>query len=147
LRVTGSVGKARFALLPSNDPALASNKRRVFDLWQAVQNHGRGGAAAFLAGDYVEHNANGGPNAPMFRGFSDPRRDAADARVLDAPWVALVAQGDLVVLVTALEHPDPRYPGAIYTSTWFDMFRIEQGRIAEHWDGAIVPGTKVPYAG
>ena len=24
--------------------------------------------------------------------------------------------------------------GAAYTTTWFDMFRIEDGKIAEHWD-------------
>jgi len=23
-----------------------------------------------------------------------------------------------------------------YTTTWFDMFRIEGGKIAEHWDAA-----------
>ena len=23
-----------------------------------------------------------------------------------------------------------------YTTTWFDMFRIENGKIAEHWDTA-----------
>jgi predicted SnoaL-like aldol condensation-catalyzing enzyme len=30
--------------------------------------------------------------------------------------------------------------GQKYTSTWFDMFRIENGKIAEHWD----PATKPP---
>jgi predicted SnoaL-like aldol condensation-catalyzing enzyme len=146
LPVTGSVGEARLALLQSNDRVLAANKRLVFELWQAVGQRGRAAAAGLLAEDYVEHNANGSGDAPAFRGFSDPRNPSA-ARVLDAPLVALVAQGDLVVLITALEHPDPRREGAIYTSTWFDMFRIENGRIAEHWDPAIVPGTKVPYAG
>lgn len=24
-----------------------------------------------------------------------------------------------------------------YTTTWFDMFRIEEGKIAEHWDSAL----------
>ena len=147
LRVVGSVGADRLALLHSGDAALAANKRQVFGLWQAVREEGRAAADGFLAGGYIEHNPNGGLDAPDFRGFSDPREAAADPPVLDAPLVALVAQGDLVVLVTALEHPDPRHQGAIYTSTWFDMFRIEDGRIAEHWDGAIVPGTLVPYAG
>lgn len=146
LPVTGSVGQARFALLEAERPALAANKRLVFDLWQAVCERGRAAANPFLSEGYVEHNPNQGEDATAFRGFSDPRNPSART-ALDAPLVALVAQGDLVVLVTALEHPDPRHPGAIYTSTWFDMFRIENGRIAEHWDAAIVPGTKVPYAG
>jgi len=34
------------------------------------------------------------------------------------------------------EGPDPKDPTKRYTTTWFDMFRIEGGKIAEHWDGA-----------
>ena len=29
-------------------------------------------------------------------------------------------------------------PGKKYTSTWFDMLRVENGKVAEHWD----PATK-----
>ena len=36
-----------------------------------------------------------------------------------------------------LENPNT---GETYTTTWFDMFRIEDGRVAEHWDyGTIAP--------
>lgn len=30
-------------------------------------------------------------------------------------------------------------PSKEYTTTWFDMFRIANGRIAEHWDPATRP--------
>jgi len=33
--------------------------------------------------------------------------------------------------------PDPKGPAKKYTTTWFDMFRIENGKIAEHWDPAL----------
>ena len=31
---------------------------------------------------------------------------------------------------------DSRHPEHIYYMTWFDMFRIENGKIAEHWDSS-----------
>ena len=36
------------------------------------------------------------------------------------------------------EYPEPSGPTKKYTTTWFDMFRIVDGKIAEHWD----PATK-----
>jgi len=34
------------------------------------------------------------------------------------------------------ELPDPKDASKKYTTTGFDMFRIEDGKIAEHWDAA-----------
>jgi predicted SnoaL-like aldol condensation-catalyzing enzyme len=31
---------------------------------------------------------------------------------------------------------NPNKPGEEYTTTWFDMFRIVDGLMVEHWDGA-----------
>ena len=50
--------------------------------------------------------------------------------------VAIVAEGDLVVLSFAREGVDPKDATKKYSTTWFDMFRIENGKIAEHWDPA-----------
>jgi Ca2+-transporting ATPase len=47
-----------------------------------------------------------------------------------------VVRGDLVVLAFARENTDPKDAAKKYTTTWFDMFRIEHGKIAEHWDPA-----------
>ena len=57
---------------------------------------------------------------------------------MKAPLVAITAEGDLVILSFVREHADPKDPAQKYTTTWFDMFRIENGKIAEHWD----PATK-----
>jgi len=38
------------------------------------------------------------------------------------------------VLSFAREYPEPADPTKKYTSTWFDMFRIETAKIAEHRD-------------
>jgi predicted SnoaL-like aldol condensation-catalyzing enzyme len=53
-----------------------------------------------------------------------------------APLVAILAEGDLVLMVFARELKDPKDESKTYTSTWFDMWRIEDGKMAEHWDAA-----------
>jgi predicted SnoaL-like aldol condensation-catalyzing enzyme len=54
--------------------------------------------------------------------------------------VAVVAEGDLVAVVTRVELPDPRTPGQTYTTTHYDMWRFVDGKADEHWDeGRINP--------
>ena len=48
--------------------------------------------------------------------------------------ISIVAQGDLVVLSFVQDNKDSK--GQPYKTTWFDMFRIQDGKIAEHWDSA-----------
>jgi predicted SnoaL-like aldol condensation-catalyzing enzyme len=36
------------------------------------------------------------------------------------------------------QYKDPKDPSKTYTTTWFDMYRIKNGKIDEHWD----PATK-----
>jgi len=48
--------------------------------------------------------------------------------------VAIMAEGDLVMVATVSYLPDPEKPGQKYAGTHFDLFRIENGKIAEHWD-------------
>jgi predicted SnoaL-like aldol condensation-catalyzing enzyme len=139
--VTGVEGPAQEALLRSSDPALAANKRLVHAAWRTAVEHGFGAMAQrYVTGGYLEHNANAGP---LPRAFMARPGEVA----LDGPLVAMVAQGDLVVLAQALEHPHPVREGQSYTTTWFDMFRIEGGKIAEHWDAAPMVGAPEPVYG
>jgi predicted SnoaL-like aldol condensation-catalyzing enzyme len=48
--------------------------------------------------------------------------------------VAMTAERDLVTL--ALVRAGKDKDGKEYTTTWFDMFRIANGKIVEHWDTA-----------
>lgn len=88
---------------------------------------------------YIQHN----PNVPNGRaalvGFIE-RRIPTPLKVEDrikAPLVAIVAERDLVTLSFVREYPDPKDAARKYTTTWFDMFRIANGKIAEHWDSAL----------
>ena len=66
-----------------------------------------------------------------------PRRDVVPEAVED-PVVTIVAEGDYVVMAFVTEYDEPDGSGT-YTSTHFDMFRFENGLIAEHWDSVQRP--------
>jgi predicted SnoaL-like aldol condensation-catalyzing enzyme len=125
-------------LLASPDPRLAANKRLVYDFWREVFEGGHMELAEkYMAESYIQHN----PNVPTGRAafvefFQKFRKPAPIEARIKAPVVAIVAEGDLVVLSFARENTDPKDATRKYTTTWFDMFRLEGGKIAEHWDPA-----------
>jgi predicted SnoaL-like aldol condensation-catalyzing enzyme len=55
------------------------------------------------------------------------------------PPVALIVEDDLVCLMMQKPLPDPTAPGSTYD--WFipTVFRVRDGRLAEHW-GAFKKG-------
>jgi predicted SnoaL-like aldol condensation-catalyzing enzyme len=121
-------------LLTSQDPQLAANKKLVFDFWREVfQARNVERAPEFMAENYLQHN----PNVPTGRAafmqvFGRTPKQAVKPTIDDL--VTIVAEGDLVVLGFRRSLPDLENEGQTYTTTWFDMFRIENGKIAEHWD-------------
>ncbi|OJW72732.1 MAG: hypothetical protein BGO57_07520 [Sphingomonadales bacterium 63-6] len=136
-RVTGLSGPAQLALLQDGDATLAANKKLVFDAWRHIHDAGRTDlAGTYFSPGFINHDPT-----------PEPRAGQPLEPYLRSPIVAMVAQGDLVVLVTGLEHPHPLRQGETYTTTWFDMFRIADGKIAEHWNCAVKPGTPQPKYG
>lgn len=125
-------------MLASSDARLAANKRLVYDFWREVFEAGHMEMAdKYMAEGYIQHN----PNVPTGRAafiafFSKNVTPQAIEPKVRAPLVAIVAEGDLVVLVFVREVTDPHDATQKYTTTWFDMFRLEGGKIAEHWDPA-----------
>ena len=128
-------------LLASADPKLAANKRFVYDFWREVFEGAHMELAdKYMAESYIQHN----PNVPTGRTafvdfFTRVRKPATIEPRIKAPLVAVVAEGDYVVLSFARENADPKDPAKKYSTTWFDMFRIENGKITEHWDPALKP--------
>jgi predicted SnoaL-like aldol condensation-catalyzing enzyme len=127
------------ALLKSADPKLAANKKLAYDFFRIVLRGRRlEEAAKFLREDYIQHN----PSVPTgLKGFKEffaklgggPRDIAAELPEL----VAIQAEGDYVTLSFVDEREDPKVKGQKYTTTWFDMFRFRDGKIAEHWDNDV----------
>jgi predicted SnoaL-like aldol condensation-catalyzing enzyme len=125
-------------LLQSTDAKLAKNKKLLYDFWREVFEAGHLELAEkYMDENYIQHN----PNVPTGRKafidfFSKFIKPQPIADSIKAPVVSIVAEGDMVVISFSRELPDPKDNTRKYTTTWFDMFRIENGKLAEHWDGA-----------
>jgi predicted SnoaL-like aldol condensation-catalyzing enzyme len=128
------------ALLASSDPKLADNKRLVYDFWREVFESGQvASVGKYVAESYIQHNPNVPDGRAALVGFIS-RRYPEPQPVADrvkAPLVSIAAERDLVILSFVREYPDPKDASRKYTTTWFDMFRIENGQIVEHWDSAL----------
>jgi len=126
------------ALLKSSDPQLAANKKLVYDMWRTFINaYHLDEAGKFLAPEYHQHNPNATTGlAGVIEYFKSlnlkttPVPDRITNKV-----VSIVAERDLVVVALVREEKDT--DGKPYTTTWFDMYRIANGKIVEHWDTAL----------
>lgn len=122
------------ALLESDDPQLAANKKLVFDFWREVfQTRNMDLAPKYMAEDYIQHNPTVPTGRQPFVDFFGQFEQQPVKETIDN-LVTIVAEKDLVILAFKRELPDPQNEGETYTTTWFDMLRIEDGKIAEHWD-------------
>ena len=131
----------QMALLASSDPQLAKNKKIAYDFFRIVLRGLRlERAPDFMHQSYMQHN----PNADTgLDGFLVYFRNVLGDR--DPPpipdtlpgLVAIQAEGDYVTLSFVRECTND---GKSYSTTWFDMFRIVDGKIAEHWDSALMGG-------
>ena len=127
-------------LLTHSDPVLASNKRIAFDFFRVIlRGQQLDQAASFMAEDYIQHNPNADTGLEgflvYFREFGGGPSEVQDTL---PNLVAIQAEGEYVTLSFVREYEEPGMEDQNYTTTWFDMFRIVDGRIAEHWD----PATK-----
>jgi predicted SnoaL-like aldol condensation-catalyzing enzyme len=134
-----SFAQSQKAMLYSTDPKLAKNKKIVYDFWRSVLEGGHLELAPqYMLETYIQHN----PNVPTGRqGFLDFFGKFAKAGpivdTIKGPLIAIVAEGDRVVLSFKAVLPDPKDPTKTYTTTSFEMLRIENGKVAEHWDSAL----------
>ncbi len=126
------------SMLQSSDPKLAENKKLLYDFWREVFEGGHLELAdKYMAENYIQHNPNVATGRKAFVDFfSKYRQPQPIADTIKAPVVSIIAEGDMVMISFARELTDPKDSTKKYTTTWFDMFRIENGKIAEHWDAA-----------
>jgi predicted SnoaL-like aldol condensation-catalyzing enzyme len=132
-----AVAQDHAALLASPDPKLAANKKLVYEMYRIVLQGGYAGRAGeFIREDYIQHNPNAGQGLVGVQDYirkTRPERPLEDK--LQLPLINLIAEGDYVM--TAFVRPEKDSAGETYYSTWFDLYRIEDGKIAEHWDPMV----------
>jgi predicted SnoaL-like aldol condensation-catalyzing enzyme len=129
--------KDQAALLKSDDPQLAANKKLVYDMWRAfLVAHHMDAADQYLAPEYHQHNPNAVTGLEGVKAYFKALNQAPTAIPDEIPGlVSIVAERDLVVMSFVRNYKDKE--GNPYTTTWFDMFRIKDGKIVEHWDSAL----------
>ncbi len=137
--VVAATPEQQRAMLASSDPQLAANKKLVWDMWRTFLQGGDIDAAdRYLAPEYHQHNPNAETGLEGVKAyFRAQNRQATPPKDYIDRLVAITAERDLVTLALVREGTDK--DGNKYTTTWFDMFRIANGKIVEHWDTATKP--------
>lgn len=126
----------QLAMLQSDNPQLARNKRFVFDFYRIVyEGRHLDKAPQYMAESYIQHNPNVTSGRAAFVQLFSKQPPRPVAPLIRVPVIAIVAERDLVSVFYARKVRDRQNPDHIYYMTWFDMFRIDDhGLIAEHWD-------------
>jgi predicted SnoaL-like aldol condensation-catalyzing enzyme len=133
------------ALFTAKDPVLNRNKQAAMHIVIDLLEAGHWSEAdKWLTERYIQHNpafASGRETVMKAFGGRGPGRPIpANPKDWRTKVVAVVAEGDLVAVVTRVELPNPRTPGETYTTTHYDMWRFVDGKADEHWDeGKINP--------
>ncbi|MPT49218.1 MAG: hypothetical protein E2598_12510 [Sphingobium sp.] len=125
------------SLLLSDDPTIAANKRLCYDMYRTVLQAGRADKVRdYIGPHYIQHNPNvisGVEALETFIRNSRPERPIAPT--IELPLIAIVAERDMVQFTFVRSEQDEN--GQTYYTSWFDLFRIENGKIVEHWDPAL----------
>jgi predicted SnoaL-like aldol condensation-catalyzing enzyme len=128
--------KDQAALLRSQDPKLAANKKLVYDMYRTIVQGGHYEMAEkYFTKEYIQHNPNVASGRDQLVAFIKQSRPVRPIQpTMSFPLISLLAEGDMVMVATVTSEADAEKPGEKYATTHFDLYRIENGLIAEHWD-------------
>lgn len=105
-----------------------ANKQVSIAFYEAALNeHDFEKAKQFMGATYTQHNPNASDDVAGFAGFLAFLREhhPLSRGIIKRVW----ADGDYVILhVLERRHPDDRGDAVV------DIFRLEAGKIVEHWD-------------
>jgi predicted SnoaL-like aldol condensation-catalyzing enzyme len=125
---------AAATLMAAGDTAPeAKNQKLVMNWYREVVANGHVDLAnKFMAENYVEHNPNypGGLAEFIVHFGSVPKKPAAAKLPVEPNRV--FAKGDYVVIVWELGGVDKK--GTAFKYNTYDVVRVANGKVAEHWD-------------
>jgi len=128
------------ALFKGPSRKLEVNKQVVYHIMKDLleANHWEL-ADKYLTPEYLQHNPNvksGRDGVVAF--FTATRKPTPiPEKFQKTKIVSVLAEGDMVLVATPREYKDPKDPSKTYTTTWFDMWKIVNGKANEHWDSAM----------
>jgi len=145
----------------ANTPEEQANKKVVLDFYAALNaadaTHSmkeriQGIAETYLSPDYAQHSeaflrlpGPGTARDKLIRMFQNTPPAPPGALVMPKT-LAIMAEGDLVMMLTSRDKPDPA-TGEVKGSFIFNMFRVKDGKLVEHWDVAPNAGGPPPGVG
>lgn len=126
-----------FAGIAHRERQEQANVALVKAMWDGVIGLGDQNAVMrYIAADYRQHNPNVAPGRDGVLQLASIIRNRTPGMVPPPrkTFNRAVAQGDLVVVLWDQPQPDPVAPGKTYPGQAFDMFRVKDGKLIEHWD-------------
>jgi predicted SnoaL-like aldol condensation-catalyzing enzyme len=130
------------ALFTSPDAKLNRNKQAAYHIQRDLLEAGHWELAdQWLTEGYIQHNPNAKSGRAGVVAFFTQVLKVQPKPIpekLSQQIVAVIAEGDYVVIVTPRTLKDPKDPAKTYTTSWFDMWRFVDGKADEHWDGATL---------
>jgi predicted SnoaL-like aldol condensation-catalyzing enzyme len=117
----------------ANEALTARNKALVREFYTTVLiNRQLDAAPQFPRADYIQHN----PNVPTgLKGFMDAFREQFTQKLPpDYKRELLNVVGDNDMVVVYVRQTWTSRDGQHKQALGFDMFRVQDGKIAEHWD-------------
>jgi predicted SnoaL-like aldol condensation-catalyzing enzyme len=127
---------------PQVAPMTASEQKNldmVLTWWrEVIQGRHLDLSPKYQAEDYIQHNPNiatGRAAFLKFFGGFGPPVNPIPAKLSPEP-VVRGARGDFVWLIWEHEAKDPRDASKTYYYNSFDILRIQNGKVQEHWDDA-----------
>lgn len=129
-------------LFTSADPQLHANKQVVYRILLELLEAGHWEKAdELLSEEYIQHNPNARSGraavvdyfTKVLKVTPSPIPDKLGMKV-----VAVTAEADLVTVLYRRSVKDPAAPQGSYTTTWYDTWRIVDGKATQHWDPALL---------
>lgn len=136
-------------------PAEEKNLAFVLDWWtKVIDARHTELAASYAAEDFTQHNLNIPTGRAALMTFIKSLGPAIEPipEQLQNPPVVAGAKGNFVWLVFEHKFKNPKDPSQTVYEDSFDLFRIQNGKIQEHWDAArknpgspaFIPSTAPP---
>src|SRR6266478_5687888 len=122
-------------LAKSSDKKLEANKMVVVNMWREVIEARRPEAIdKYFASNFIQHAATMAPGLQGIKNMVSRGKPQPAADKVKVHAVAIIAEGDFVAAVFPREYADPRNPSKKYTTAGLELYRVEKGKIVEHWD-------------
>ena len=139
------------ATVPQTAPMTASEQKNldlVLNWWrEVIEARHTELAEKYQAEDYIQHNPNVPTGRAAFVKFFNSLGPATTPipEKLPHPPVVQGARGDLVWLIFEYEAKDPLDSAKTYHFNSFDVIRVQNGKVQEHWDSSNKSPNSPPF--